>query len=51
MRTQMLYVFPILTIFIAASLPAAFALYWFTATAFAALQHVLTFREKPEAAT
>jgi len=46
MRTQMLYIFPVLTVFIAASLPAAFALYWFTATAFAAVQQVLTFRDR-----
>lgn len=48
MQTQMKYIFPVLTVFIAASLPAAFALYWFTATVFAAAQQWLMLRAEPE---
>lgn len=41
MQTQMMYIFPFITVAIAASLPSALALYWFTATVFAAAQHYL----------
>lgn len=48
MRVQMQYVFPVVTVFIAASLPAALALYWFTATVFAAAQHAVLLRNEPD---
>jgi len=39
-NTQMLYIFPVMTGFIAWSLPAALALYWIATTVFTALQQV-----------
>jgi len=48
MRVQMQYIFPVITVFIAASLPAALALYWFTATVFAVGQQVVFLRHEKE---
>lgn len=39
--TQMMYFFPIITIFIAMSLPAALALYWVATTFFTVLQQII----------
>ncbi|MBI2588304.1 membrane protein insertase YidC, partial [Candidatus Berkelbacteria bacterium] len=47
---QMLYFFPLMTIFIAASLPAALPLYWAATTGFSVLQQWWVFRQKGEAA-
>ena len=48
MRVQMQYIFPVITVFIAASLPAALALYWFTATVFAAGQQAVFLRHEEQ---
>lgn len=39
--TQMMYLFPIITVFIAMSLPAALALYWIATTFFTILQQLI----------
>lgn len=52
--TQMVYFFPIITVFIAMSLPSALALYWVAMTVFTALQqlYILKFvKEKNEPIT
>ena len=48
MQTQMIYVLPAITVIFAANLPAAFALYWFVATAFAAVQQAILLRSREE---
>lgn len=44
--TQMIYLFPVMTIFIAARLPSALALYWTISTLFAVVQQYLVEKEK-----
>ncbi|MEK7542337.1 MAG: YidC/Oxa1 family membrane protein insertase [Patescibacteria group bacterium] len=39
MQTQMMYIFPVVIVWIASSLPAAFALYWVSSTVFSLWQH------------
>jgi YidC/Oxa1 family membrane protein insertase len=39
MQTQMMYIFPVAIVWIAASFPAAFALYWISSTVFSLWQH------------
>lgn len=46
MSKQMLYLFPILTIFIAAKLPAGLALYWMTITIFGIVQQYFVLKKK-----
>jgi YidC/Oxa1 family membrane protein insertase len=41
MQKNMMYIFPVMTVFIALSLPAALALYWFVSTVFGVLQQYL----------
>ncbi len=42
---QMMYLFPILTIFIGMSLPAALALYWVATTVFTAIQQIIATKQ------
>lgn len=44
MNKQMLYMMPLLTVFIGIQFPAGLALYWFLSTLLTALQQVLVFR-------
>lgn len=47
MQTQMMYIFPAIIVWLAASLPAAFALYWIASTVFSLWQHwFITKKEK-----
>ncbi|OGZ33787.1 MAG: hypothetical protein A2174_02110 [Candidatus Portnoybacteria bacterium RBG_13_41_18] len=46
MSKQMLYLFPVFTIFIAAGLPAGLALYWFAMTVFGIGQQYLVMKKK-----
>jgi YidC/Oxa1 family membrane protein insertase len=46
MNKQMLYLMPVMTIFIGVSLPAGLTLYWFVLTLLTALQQVATFKKK-----
>ncbi|OHA63985.1 MAG: hypothetical protein A2940_00145 [Candidatus Wildermuthbacteria bacterium RIFCSPLOWO2_01_FULL_48_29] len=47
MQSQMTYIFPVVIVWIAASMPAAFALYWVSSTAFSLWQHwFITKRER-----
>ncbi|TSC91852.1 MAG: preprotein translocase subunit YidC [Candidatus Berkelbacteria bacterium Licking1014_85] len=46
MTKQMLYIFPIMTFFIARSLPAALPLYWLATNAFSIVQQTLIFKDK-----
>ncbi|KKS26133.1 MAG: Sporulation associated-membrane protein [Parcubacteria group bacterium GW2011_GWA2_42_11] len=46
MSKQMLYIMPLMTIFIAWKLPAGLALYWVATTAFGIIQQYLTIRKK-----
>lgn len=39
MQTQMMYIFPVVIVWITATLPAAFALYWISSTAFSLWQY------------
>ena len=41
MQRNMMYIFPVMTVFIALQLPAALALYWFTSTVLALVQQYL----------
>lgn len=46
-QTQMMYIFPVVIVWVASSLPAAFALYWISSTAFSLWQHwFITKREQ-----
>lgn len=45
MTKQMMYIFPIMTVIIAMTLPAALPLYWIVTTLFAILQQWLVFRD------
>ncbi len=47
---QMMYIFPLLTVIIARSLPAALPLYWFVTTVFMIIQQKLIVRSTPPAA-
>jgi len=47
LTTQMVYFFPIITVFIAMSLPAALALYWVATTFFMVIQQLIVMR-KPD---
>jgi len=49
MQKQMLYFFPVFTVFILWNLPAAIALYWLTTTVFAVLQQYLIFKKTKNA--
>lgn len=44
-NAQMMYLFPILTIFIGMSLPAALALYWVATTIFTAIQQIIVTKQ------
>ena len=51
MNKQMLYIFPVLTVFICLSLPSGLAFYWFLTTLLTILQQVLIFKKnKPDTA-
>jgi len=45
MNKQMVYVMPVITIFIGSSLPAGLTLYWLLTTVFSGLQQLLIFRK------
>lgn len=45
-QKQMLYIFPIITIFIVWRLPSAIALYWLVSTLFSTIQTILVFKKK-----
>lgn len=45
MNTQMLYVMPVITIFVSASFPAGLALYWITSTGFSIIQQYFVMKE------
>ncbi len=47
MQKQMLYFFPIFTVFMLWTLPAAIGLYWTTTTIFAIIQHYFIFKKNP----
>ncbi|MFA5184790.1 MAG: YidC/Oxa1 family membrane protein insertase [Patescibacteria group bacterium] len=51
MNKQMLYFMPAVTIFIGLSLPGGLTLYWFVLTLLTALQQLITFRKKNDAAS
>jgi YidC/Oxa1 family membrane protein insertase len=44
MNKQMLYMMPLMTVFIGFSLPAGLTLYWFVSTLLTALQQLLVFK-------
>jgi YidC/Oxa1 family membrane protein insertase len=46
MNKQMLYMMPLLTVFIGFSLPSGLSLYWFLSTALTLLQQMYIFRKK-----
>lgn len=46
MNTQMLYVMPIITIFVASRFPAGLALYWVTSTGFSIIQQYFVMKNK-----
>lgn len=46
MQKQMLYLFPLFTVFILWRMPSAIALYWLTTTLFTILQQYITLRKK-----
>ena len=46
MTKQMMYMMPIITIFIGMSFPAGLTFYWFLTTLLSALQQIYIFREK-----
>ncbi len=46
MNKQMLYIFPVITVWFAASFPAGLALYWLTMTVFGILQQYFVVRKK-----
>lgn len=46
MNTQMLYVMPVITVFISASFPAGLALYWITSTGFSIIQQYFVMKNK-----
>ncbi|MBI4709329.1 MAG: membrane protein insertase YidC [Candidatus Portnoybacteria bacterium] len=48
MQKQMLYIFPIITVWIAASLPAGLGLYWLAMTLFGVAQQYFLLRKKNE---
>jgi membrane protein insertase Oxa1/YidC/SpoIIIJ len=41
----MVYVMPVVTVFIGASLPAGIAMYWLATTIFSGLQQMILFRQ------
>lgn len=45
MNTQMLYVMPIITVFVASSFPSGLALYWVTSTAFSIIQQYFVMKK------
>jgi YidC/Oxa1 family membrane protein insertase len=45
MNQQMVYVMPVVTVFIGASLPAGIAMYWLATTIFSGLQQMILFRQ------
>ncbi len=49
MNTQMLYVMPVITVFVASSFPAGLALYWVTSTAFSVIQQHFVMKNKQTA--
>lgn len=51
MNKQMLYLMPIMTVFIGISLPAGLTLYWFLSTLFTALQQLVMFKKKASEVT
>jgi YidC/Oxa1 family membrane protein insertase len=48
MNKQMIYIMPLITVFIGSSLPAGLTLYWFLTTVFGGLQQLLIFRKTKE---
>ncbi len=46
MNKQMLYMMPVITVFVAASLPSALALYWLTSTGFTIIQQYFVMKEQ-----
>lgn len=46
MNTQMLYVMPVITIFVSASFPAGLSLYWITSTGFSIVQQYFVMKNK-----
>lgn len=46
MNTQMLYVMPVITIFVSASFPAGLSLYWITSTGFSIIQQHFVMKNK-----
>lgn len=48
MNKQMMFMMPIMTVFIGASLPGGLALYWFTTTLLTALMQLVAFKKKKE---
>jgi YidC/Oxa1 family membrane protein insertase len=51
MNKQMLYMMPIMTVFIGSRFPAGLALYWFATTFFSVLQQMWMFKKKSEVQT
>ncbi len=51
MSKQMLYIFPVVTVYIAATLPAGLALYWIAMTVFGIVQQYFGLRKKDEPVT
>ncbi len=49
--SRMTYIMPVVTVFIAATLPAALALYWIVTTLFSVVQQWWILRTRPEVAT
>lgn len=49
MNKNMLYLMPVMTVFIAMRLPSGLALYWFITTILTVLQQFIIFRKKPAA--
>lgn len=47
MQTQMLYMFPLMTLFIGISFPAGLALYWLVFSVFSLIQQRITVKSKP----
>ncbi len=49
MNKQMLFIMPVMTVFIGLSLPGGLTLYWFTVTLITAIQQVVVFKKKNQA--
>jgi len=49
MQKEMLYIFPVFTVFILLRLPSAIGLYWIITTLFAIIQQYLVFRKQTDA--